>query len=237
MNLPIIVYTFHKNFDILSIFLERAKKFYPGQEIIVLSDEPFQSNYKNAIYKNSDPHYLHWKDVLDFVGDYFIYCQEDFILYDNVNFKEMEKCLECLKNDDISYVRLIKSGFFIHKNRKEFSKNIFEISSDETHANFAMQATIWNKKDFYKAYNDSKINIIFDEDVVRESIKKLSINGAFYYSGENKRGLSHYDSKIFPYIATAIVNGKWNTLEYGNELNVLKKEFSLDFGARGEYGI
>ena len=34
---------------------------------------------------------------------------------------------------------------------------------------------------------------------------------------DKKRGLFHYDSNIFPYIATAIVKGKWNYSEYKND--------------------
>jgi len=235
IDLPIIVYTYHKNFDILPIFLKRAERFHPNQKIIILSDEEFKSNYKNVIYKDSDPHYLHWKDVLNFVGDYFIYCQEDFLLYSQVDTEKLEKCLNSAKNNNLSYLRLIKSGIFNSKNRKEFDENIFEISSDEIGANFAMQATIWNKNDFYRVYENSKINRIFDEDIIRKSVSKLGLKGAYYYNNEAKRGFYHYDSKVFPYVATALVKGKWNTKEYDKELNVLKDEFNLDFNRRGKY--
>ena len=45
------------------------------------------------------------------------------------------------------------------------------------------------------------------------------------YKGENKRGAHHYDSSVYPYIATAIVKGKWNVTEYKNELtNIISLE-------------
>ena len=40
----------------------------------------------------------------------------------------------------------------------------------------------------------------------------------FLYNNERKRGKNHWDSNYFPYIATAIVKGEWNFMEYKTEL-------------------
>jgi hypothetical protein len=49
-----------------------------------------------------------------------------------------------------------------------------------------------------------------------------------------KSGLSHWKSDIYPYIATAIVKGKWNFSEYGPELEELLREYKIDPIARGK---
>ena len=48
-----------------------------------------------------------------------------------------------------------------------------------------------------------------------------------------KRGTYHYDSTIYPFIATAIVKGKWNTMEYVKELTELSAEFNINLDLRG----
>ena len=44
----------------------------------------------------------------------------------------------------------------------------------------------------------------------------------------------HYDSNAYPYVATAIVKGKWNMSGYPNELNRILKENNIDKNVRGE---
>jgi hypothetical protein len=233
INLPIVVYTFHKNFDVLKIFLGQCEKFFPNQRIIILSDEPYKSNYKNILYKDSDAHYLHWKDVSKEAGDYFIYCQEDFLLYDKVPIDAITKAFKTFKNNGWGYLRLIKSGYFNDANPREISDGIFEINSNDWRVNFAMQPTIWQKNDFYKVYEDSRIMKIFDEDHIRDSVKKFGLKGGYCYNGENKRGSNHWNSKIFPAISTAIVKGKWNISEYSDELFPMKEKYDINFNERG----
>jgi hypothetical protein len=43
-----------------------------------------------------------------------------------------------------------------------------------------------------------------------------------------KRGLYHYDSKVWPYIATALNKGTWNIHEYPNEIQAIFDEFNCD---------
>ncbi len=53
--------------------------------------------------------------------------------------------------------------------------------------------------------------------------------GYTYFRGDEKlRGQAHYDSLIFPFIATAIVKGKWNNLEYASELWSLFDEYNVN---------
>ena len=42
--------------------------------------------------------------------DYILYMQEDFILYDNINFEEFLRCFEYLKNSNCSNIRLLRCG-------------------------------------------------------------------------------------------------------------------------------
>jgi hypothetical protein len=45
--------------------------------------------------------------------------------------------------------------------------------------------------------------------------------------------LYHYDSFVYPYVATAINKGKWNLNEYTEELNPIFEEYGINPFERG----
>jgi hypothetical protein len=63
----------------------------------------------------------------------------------------------------------------------------------------------------------------------------MNLKGLYYYADEPKRGQSHYDSSIFPYIASALVGGKWNLREYEQELVELIDKYKIDIEIRGVF--
>ena len=50
---------------------------------------------------------------------------------------------------------------------------------------------------------------------------------------ENRRGSLHYDSSVFPYIATAITKCKWNYNQYKVELDNLFEQYNINPFERG----
>jgi hypothetical protein len=50
---------------------------------------------------------------------------------------------------------------------------------------------------------------------------------------EPKRGIYHYDSFVFPFLSSAITKGKWNMMEYANELNPMFEEYNINPFERG----
>ena len=61
----------------------------------------------------------------------------------------------------------------------------------------------------------------------------LGLTGLQHYSGTKKRGIHHYDSEVFPCIATAVVKGLWNISEYPEEMAKVIQEFKIDVKLRG----
>ena len=80
-----------------------------------------------------------------------------------------------------------------------------------------MQPTIWKKSRFIELYKQVQAEKWFESDTYEEACRSLNIKGFFTYNGEKKRG-GHFDSSVYPYIATAVVKGKWNVSEYQQEL-------------------
>ena len=129
--------------------------------------------------------------------------------------------IEFLKNTKYSFIRLSKTG---NCNLKQIEKinSLYEIDN-ESNDFFAVQPTIWKTKDMIKFLENAVNMSIWDLEINSSEIaKKSKISGLLHFENENRRG-GHYDSHVWPYVATAIVKGKWNFSEYNQELMKIEK--------------
>ena len=183
------------------------------------------------IYKNEDPHWMVWKNALKMFNlDYFIFLMEDFILYDDVKEEKIEEYISFLKNNpEYSFVRLLKGTTF---KEKKLSETLYELESSNKYV-FAMQPTIWRTSDYVRIMDEVRATDWFETPIYRRKIMRMGIKGAYHYDGERKAGKYHYDSNVYPYIATATVNGKWNVSEYAPQLLPLMKLYNIDGNKRG----
>ena len=227
-----IAYTNSNCSDLWDVFQQQNGK-YSTIPLYMISDKEVGgiNNDKLFIYNNDDDYYNVWIQALKkFDSDYFIYLQEDFILYDKVNNEKLNEYLEFLKqNPNYSFVRLLKSGRL--RDKKIFD-NLYEIESSNINI-FSMQATIWRTKDYISLMEKVKDSKWLENDNYPKEMLRMGMKGLYHYDGESKRGENHFDSNIYPYIATALVRGKWNTSEYNNELTPIFLEFSIDKNKRG----
>jgi len=237
MPLPIITYTNRKCADIWHIYLDLIKQFYGKSSHTMLTDT-FPSPLPDIdffTYSKSDPFYNVWLRYLpSYHSEFFLYMQEDFFLHKPVNKNLLNFYLGVLKeNSEVSCIRLIKSGI----NSDVPAEGIPTLHYVNYHTDYAfsMQPTIWRTKDFLKL-QETKIQISpWDENKLDGNVLiKLDLVSLYHYNDEPKRGIAHYDSDVFPYIATALVKGKWNTKEYPMLTDILK-QYGIDKTIRGEY--
>jgi hypothetical protein len=183
------------------------------------------------IYDNKDPYYKVWINALKkFDCEYFIYLQEDFFLYDNVNEDKLNEYVNFLKNNpDYSFVRLIKSG---QLGDIKLSDTLFEIEPSNPFV-FAMQATIWRTSDYIALMEAVKEDKWLETSKYTHTMNNMGIKGAYHYDNEPKRGGNHYDTNVYPYIATALVKGRWIMSEYSKELSPILIENNIDQNKRG----
>lgn len=184
-----------------------------------------------SIYDNNDPYYKVWIDGLNkFNEEYFIYLQEDFFLYDNINENKLNEYLEFLKtNQEYSFVRLFKCG---NVNNNKITDTLYEIESTN-HDIFSMQTTIWRTSDYIKLMELVKDPKWLENDNYRHAAKEMNLRGVYHYDNEPKRGWTHYDSNVYPCISTALNKGKWNLSEYPTELKTILDEYGIDANKRG----
>jgi hypothetical protein len=212
------------------MFIEQNRK-HIGWPLFFITDKliPNFPEDSQHIYNEEDNYSDIWVSVLKKINiDFFIYLQEDFILYDDVKINKINEYTETLKNGDYSFVRLIKSGDVNDK----ITDTLYEISSSNPYV-FAMQTTIWKTKDYIGLLENVHEKKWLETDKYKQYMSENKIKGLCHYDNEPKRGGNHYDSNVYPYIATALVKGKWILSEYKNELNPLLLNYNIEFNKRG----
>jgi len=227
-----VAYTNTNCSDLWNTFQNQIKK-HTNIPLYMISDKEVENiNISDMfIYDNKDPYYKVWINALKkFDCEYFIYLQEDFFLYDNVNEDKLNEYVNFLKNNpDYSFVRLIKSG---QLGDIKLSDTLFEIEPSNPFV-FAMQATIWRTSDYIALMEAVKEDKWLETSKYTYTMNHMGMKGAYHYDNEPKRGGNHYDTNVYPYIATALVKGKWDVSEYPNELPPILVENNIDHNLRG----
>ena len=227
-----VAYTNSNCSDLWSAFQNQIKK-HSNIPLYMISDKEVDNINLSGmfIYNNEDPYYKVWSDALQrFNSEYFIYLQEDFFLYQDVNQNKINEYVEFLKNNpDYSFVRLIKSG---QLGDKKLSNTLYEIESSNPYI-FAMQATIWRTADYITLMEAVKETKWLETSKYTYTMNRMGVKGVYHYDNEPKRGGNHFDSNVYPYIATALVKGKWIMSEYSKELKPILVENNIDQNKRG----
>lgn len=227
-----VAYTNSNCSDLWDMFQKQTKK-HTDLPLYMISDKEVSNVNLSGlfIYNNEDPYYKVWVDALTrFNSEYFIYLQEDFFLYQDVDKEKLNEYLEFLKNNpEYSFVRLLKSGDL---GQTKLSDTLYEIEASNPFI-FAMQATIWRTSDYISLMESVKEDKWLETPKYAYTMNRLGIKGAYHYDNEPKRGGNHYDNNVYPYIATALVKGKWITSEYSNELTPILNENNIDINKRG----
>lgn len=218
-NFKNIVYSHSEYFDILDIFLEQQKKF-GIENILVFSDKKYNDENEHLIYNENDAYSERLKKCLEKVKeDIILYQHEDMFLYKKPNINKVKKYINILKDSNYSFIRLCKTGDCV-LSKSNLLSSLWEI--DPTSKDFfALQPTIWKRKNLISFLEKSNKCSGWDLELNSGKINS-SIKGLLHYDGEAARG-GHFNSCVWPYVATAIVKGGWNFREYSTELSRIKK--------------
>ena len=232
MKLTLLTYTHSKASDLHDAYFDRVKKLFNPENHVVLCDK--EINYNDiimSIYDNESKYYEQMINALNKVKtEYVIYSQEDYILFDYVNLDKINNLISVLDNDKkLSFIRLIYSG--VDFNTIDYNEDLIYLKTEHQYY-FSTQITIWRTQDLKDMFNSSKVETIWDEPKNSIYLKELNKIGLCVKEKGDKVG-GHFNSSIYPYIATAIVKGKWNDSEYSNMLNVIYDEYNINKEIRG----
>lgn len=224
----ILVYSHETHHDVLELFNTSALKFGLINNYdcyLATSKEDNVSSFysKVIIYNDKDPYAKRLINILEKLpGKNILLLHEDFILYNYINRKDLDTLNNLMKlNKELDYIRLIRSNDPIIE--KYNDTNYLNVD----YKNLCIQATIFDKDYLLNYLRPRSTYSIYDIENKGDEYS----NGLFYYIGTERRvGAVHYESLIFPYTATAICKGKWNT-EYKKELT--DQFINYNFDKRG----
>ena len=217
MDLKNVVYSHSDCFDVLDIFLEQ-QKIFGIDDITIFSNCIFNETNDHVLYDDGDIYTERLKSCLEKLDDDIIlYQHEDMFLYDKPDMEILEGYIKTLKNSEYSFIRLCKTG---NCSLTPFTSTLYDINRNSVDF-FAVQPTLWKRLDFINFLASSGGKNIWDLELQSRHIEHNS-KGLLHYNNEPSRG-GHYDSEVWPYVATAIVKGKWNFSEYATELGKIKK--------------
>ena len=232
-DLVLIIDTNSNYSDVWKPCFTRLDKHFPDVKKYVFTDssENIPEHYTPIIYDNNASYRNQLLSCLKQIKEkYIIYTSEDYILYSDVNYQEIENISNTLDETKHSFCKFIKGP----EKTNIFKGNLYEIDPEDRNF-FAQQASIWKTEDFTAVFETAPSeNTRMQHEPGGSAIcRQLGFTGLQHYSGTKKRGIHHYDSSIFPCVATAVVKGLWNISEYPQEMTEIIKEFKINVSQRG----
>lgn len=237
LDLSLVTYTTSKYADVWQMHFGQLSTHSQGIKSYAFSDEESEkiwnfNDHQLVCYNEKDPYWKQYTNCLDAVeNNYIIYLQEDFILYDDIDILEIKKALDFLESSDFDYVRLIRCGYNTPLDEK-VGDNFYAVKMHSNDA-FSMQATLWKKSRLRDLYLHVRSQKWLESEAWNEGARFLGIKGAFVYHGEPKIGAFHYDSKVYPYVCTAINRGKWNVDQYSEFMKDMFQKYQINPHVRG----
>jgi len=217
-------------------FIKQADKHMAEYKKYIFCDDAdndlVPENWNIIYYNNEDSYSNRIATCLEKVQEPIcIYHHEDMFLYDEPDKLKLSKYEDIVYNDNIDFIRLLRS---VDPPEYRYKKESLFVVPNYSQYFFSVQPTICKTNVLLEICKSTKIEHLREFEIkVQETCRQKNIKGLFHYSGEEKIGDHHYDSDVYPYIATAIVKGKWNISGYPNKLKRLLKLYNIDSNLRG----
>ena len=235
-DIAFILYSHTDYGDVWEAFFGQTEEYLPktfNRYMFVDSESNFNIPYDfNVVYyKEQESYSNRVASCIDNIREEFcIFQHEDMMLYDKPNVEKIRKYLDVLKADeDLDFIKLLKGGDIDDEPYDEH-KDLFIVKKWL----FAVQPAIWKTDTLRKIFKHFKNKGIWDlEREAQGECRQMGVKGVYCYNGEQQRGKYHWDSTVYPYIATAINKGRWNMIEYENELEEIFSKYNIDRLERG----
>tara|TARA_B100001094_G_scaffold113793_1_gene109816 strand:+ start:1346 stop:2017 length:672 start_codon:yes stop_codon:yes gene_type:complete len=216
--------------------LGQSEKYLKGKKKYLVTNETqgqVINNWTVINYDDKKPYQQRVYESLEKIKeDVVVFHHEDMFLMKEPEWKTIDKLVNLVNEDKVDLIRLTK-GSYDNSVHDKFDEHLFYSPKNLL---FSLQPTIIKKEKLIKIFKYTKGQNIWQFEANSNSLLEfLKYRSCYYYQGiENKRGLYHWDSIIYPYIATAVVKGKWDYQSYPEVLNKLMVEYEIDPNKRGK---
>jgi hypothetical protein len=246
-NISFVVYSHSTYSDLWAPFFSRAEKhvaeeFEKYYFFVDSVDVPLATHipekYEVVYYDDSAPYTDRLRFCLEQIEtEYCIFQHEDMILYDDVKVDLLRSIWDVTQEEEIDYIKLLKGG--AAKDTKFDTPHTKNPSLRKIYPGFdyivAIQSSIWKVATFLEiATHHTGLNIWEFEAQAQHFCRYRNYKCYYSFVGnEKRRGRHHWDSYVWPVIATAIFKGKWTVDQYPGELREIFSQYGIDPEERG----
>lgn len=226
MGINLLIYTHTSCMDVWDPLFDSIKKYMPYANIILALNEPMiiEGIEKLITYDDAKPYTERLKWILSSMDDEpFIFMHEDMFLYESPKKEFLDLYVDYVRKGLAKSIKLIPVGNKIYQT--PFDKTLYRTEFSK----FSIQPTVTNKESMLYILSDVENLNIWEFEAALKDNESCFISSI---GGEKKIGIFHFESLVFPYIATAVVKGKWNLSEYPI-LDEILKEHKIDKNIRG----
>ncbi len=246
-DIALVVNTVSKNSDVWEMFFSQLEKHTPKdffKSKYLFTDETNETvpeDFNVVIYDGSKLYREQFlTGIKEVEEDYCIYISEDYVLYGDIEEDLLRKYKDVMEKDGISFIKLFKGSVIETPLVPYKDTDDLYLLNKELPYYYSQSATLWKTKDLELIHEKGPNLHIANTDWqnsfewnANDVCIELGLEGLFVFRREARRGMYHYDSSVFPHIATALVKGLWNTREY-KEMTPLLQEYNIDSSIRGE---
>ena len=211
VNFPIVIYSHSSYSDAWPLILGQLNLFIPDIKIILFTDsDPLNGNYKTIFYNNDLSYNERVIQCLQQIDDEVIlFTHEDMPLYKTPDFKRLNTYAKYIKYNIADSIKLIFAGWHFKSKKLDFDETL----SKNKLSRFSIQPTLIKPSTLIKILKKYPSSNIWElERKIANSWRHPFSEFCCNLKAE-KHG-NHFDCEAYPYIATAIVKGQWNTQQY-----------------------
>jgi hypothetical protein len=222
----VVVYTHSDYEDVWIPFLKGIQKYLLDFNIVFfINRESEKIPYPQLVYDENNSYTDRLKECLTKLeSENFIFIHEDMIVYRYPNIRLINQYFDYVSKGYAKSIKLIPVGSQLFRWPEDSTLYLTEFSK------FSIQPTVISKSFLLELIEEAGSMSIWDFE---SSIKFNERSFISMIGGEKKLGIFHYESLVFPYVATAIVKGKWNISEYPEILQEILDDCKIDKNLRG----
>lgn len=232
-----IFYSHSDYSDIWDVLFGQCDKYLKNQSKVLFTDMAGKGNVPKdwdvVYYDEKLPYQERVTSCLAQLEDEIVvFSHEDMIPCDDIDFKTLKDFEELIRDDSVDFIKLLRGGYSDNHLQSKEHAYLVDCPPDMV---FTIQPTICKKDRLMTMYSETPGSSIweFEAQTLHTAAHHEFAGRMAYRSTDKKRGMYHYDSSTYPYIATAIVKGKWYTSDYP-EIKDLLKSYKIDITERGE---
>ena len=211
LKFPIVIYSHSSYSDVWPLILGQFEKFMSNQKIYLFTDQdPLKGDYDAILYDDDKNYNERMLQCLKQIKEtILLFTHEDMPLYSEPNKDKLMSYYNHIEKGLADSIKLIFAGWHFRSKVSKFDSSL----SKNKLSKFSIQPTLIRREALMKILKRYPSQNLWK---LERKIEKSWIHPFKEYCCNlkgDKHG-NHFDCLAYPYIATAIVKGKWNFEQY-----------------------